>query len=642
MSLENLRNQSFPSKTILDWKAKAEESLKGKSVESLQSATYENIFLKPLYSREDEKAPSEYPGESDFRRGTNPLGYIKNDWKVAQRIPYSTMEELKAKLTSAVGKGQTAISFDVSKTLFESDNDISSLSLDLVEKFPFAIDSKGMQSALLAKLSGANREKISGYIGSDPISLFSEEGILSEKSLKLWFENICAAEAIFPNLRTILINASTYQYNGANAVQELAIAVATGVFYLQKFIESGMDLGKILSKMIFKFSIGSNFFMEIAKLRAARIIWSKIAEAYGAGNDNRGMEISAETSIFTKTIHDPYVNLLRAGNEAFAAVIGGIQYLHVGAFDEITGCNSFSERIARNTQLILKEETHLKNIIDPAGGSWYIEALTGELAENAWEFFQEIERYGGILEALKTGWLQNEIATVRNKRMQDSFTRKQSIVGTNVYANLDETVPALQREKEEAILVTQSITDLINGEEPQFQQLKKLSSGVKIEPITIKRLAEPYEKLRKRAKEIEERSSSTPILGIICLGELKQYKARFDFIRGFVSAGGIQAVGSEPIFANEQAVNFIANQKTQHFCLCGQNEQYETIGHKLVKTLKTKFPEKVFYLAGLPKEDHQAQWKQEGIEEFIHVKSNCHETLSAILSEMEVKADAKA
>lgn len=640
--MENLCNQSFPSKTKLDWKAKAEESLNGKTVESLQSPTYENIILKPLYSKEDQKTPSEYPGESDFRRGTYPLGYVMNDWKVAQRISYSTIHELREKLITAVSKGQTAISFEVSKALFESGADVASLFMDLAENFPIAIDSKGLQAALLAKLSKGNNEKITGYIGSDPISLFAEEGTFSKELLPAWVENIKTAEKVFPNLRTILINTSIHQNSGANAVQELGIAAATGVFYLQQFIESGMKLEKILSKMIFQFSIGSNFFMEIAKLRAARMIWSRITEAYGAHKNNRGMEIAAETSTFTKTIYDPHVNLLRAGNEAFAAVIGGIQYLHVGAFDEITASNSFSERIARNTQLILKNEAHLKNIIDPAGGSWYVEELTTKLAEKAWEFFQQIEINGGILNVLQTGWLQNEIAAVRNKRMQDSFTRKQSIVGTNVYANLDETVPALKKEKEAAYLVSQSFEDLLNGTEPQFLQINKIESAIEMNPLVKQRLAEPYEGLRKKAKEIEKRSSSAPIMSMICLGELKQYKARFDFMRGFVSAGGIKAVGSEPIFSRELAEEFVASQDTQHFCLCGDNEQYETIGHEILKFLKAKFPDKLFYLAGLPGKDQQVQWKHEGIEEFVHVKSNCYETLSHILTEMEVKADAKA
>jgi methylmalonyl-CoA mutase len=628
LSLEDLRDQSFPSKTKLDWKVKAEESLKGKSIESLQSPTYENIILKPLYSREDERPVSEYPGSSDFRRGSYQLGYLTNEWKVAQQVSYSTIDELKEKLTAAIEKGQTAISFEVSKGLFESAEEFSLG--DLSEKYPFAVNTKGMQAAILANLT--NGKKVTGYIGEDPISLFAEEGKVSEEYFEGWLENIKLASELYPNLRTILVDASTYHNNAANAVQELGIAAAEGVFYLQHLLDKGMKLEKVLSKMIFKFSIGSNFFMEIAKLRAARIIWNKIAEAYEAHSDSRGMEIAAETSSFTKTIYDPHVNLLRAGNEAFAAVLGGIQYLHVTAFDELTGSIPFSERIARNTQLILKEEAHLQKVIDPAGGSWYIEELTTQLAEKAWEFFQQIEAKGGILEVLKSSWLQQEIAAVSENRIKDIFTRKQSIVGTNVFANLDEVVPIKIRQKVEHYFVSTTLGELLNGAPVQISE-----SFTLIEAISKKRLAEPYEQLRKIANEIE-----TPTIGMICLGELKQYKARLDFMRGFVSAGGIKTVNSGTIFSADTAKVFISNQNTKHFCLCGINEQYETIGHTILKELKASFPDRIFYLAGIPEKDKQAQWMNEGIQEFIHVKSNCYEILAAILSEMEVKADAKA
>ena len=591
-SLVDLRDQFFPSKTELDWKEKAEESLKGKSIESLQSPTYENITLKPLYSRVDEKKVSEYPGSSDYRRGAYPLGYVTNGWKVAGRVSYSTMEDLKEKLTAAIDKGQTALSFEVTKELFES---LKEFSLgELSEKYPFAINTKGLQAALFANLT--NGEKVTGYIGEDPLSLLAEEGSITEEFFVGWLENITHACKLFPNLRTILIDTTTYHNNGANAVQELGIAAAEAVHYVQELLDKGMELEEILSKMIFQFSVGSNFFMEIAKLRAARIIWNKIMEAYGADNDSRGMVIAAETSTFTKTIYDPHVNLLRSGNEAFAAVLGGIQYLHVLPFDELTGSNAFSERIARNTQLILKEEAHLKKVIDPAGGSWYIEELTTQLAEKAWEFFQQIEAKGGILEVLKSGWLQEQISSVYEKRKQDIFTRKQSIIGTNVYVNLDEVVPT------------------------------------ETKPLNTRRLAEPYEELRKAAKD------KSPVMGMICLGELKQYKARLDFMKGFLAAGGLKTVES----GTEKAEEFMINQSTKYFCLCGTNEQYEAIGHNIINELKANFPDRVFYLAGLPENDKQAQWINEGIQGFIHVKSNCYETLATILSEMEVKADAKA
>jgi methylmalonyl-CoA mutase len=444
-SLETIKNQSFPSCTTLEWKAKAEQSLKGKTVETLQTTTYENIILKPLYTEQDERLVPDYPGGSDFRRGIYPLGYLTNDWVVAQQLSYETMEELQQKLNQSFDKGQTAISFNVSNNLLITETNLAKVLAESYRKYPFSINAKGRQISFLAELEriveqDGDFDKVNGYIGADPVAVFAVEGCISEEFMNDWVKNIVRSIEKFPNLRTILIDTTPYHRGGASADQELGIAMAEGLFYLENIQDAGLELDEIFEKMIFQFSIGGNFFMEIAKLRAARILWNRISNVYGAADDKSKMHIAAETSSFTKTINDPHVNLLRAGNEAFAAVVGGIQYLHVSPFDELTGATSVSERIARNIQLLLKEEAHLKKVIDPAGGSWYVEELTNNLAEKAWAFFQAIEANGGILEVLKSSWLQQEIAKVYQKKNHDVQTRKKSMVGTNVYANLDEII----------------------------------------------------------------------------------------------------------------------------------------------------------------------------------------------------------
>lgn len=619
MSLDNLRNQSFPLKMTEDWKAKAEESLKGKSIETLNRSTYENIILKPLYSRRDDQEAPDYPGGSDFRRGIHPLGYVTNDWKVAQRISYHSVDELKDKLHGSVEKGQTALSFEVSEALFESKEIINNILGDLPSRFPFAVNGRDMQSELLAAL--AEREgssnQVSGYVGSDPISLFAVEGFISEEFFKGWLEDVKFANEKLPKLRTVLINTSTYHQGGANGVQELGIAAATGAFYLQKLLESSMKIEGVLAKMIFQFSIGSNFFMELAKIRAARILWNKITQVYGADSKDRGMHITAEASSFTKTVYDPYVNLLRAGNEGFAAVVGGVQYLHITPFDDITGSSQLSERIARNTQNILKEEAYLQKVVDPAGGSWYVEALTAELAEKAWQYFKQIEAKGGMLEVLKSGWIQDEIAFVQTKREQDVFTRKQSIVGTNVYTNLAEVSKSAKVE---------TINKPISVNRTNTINISKINNA---------RLSEPFEKLRKISEEIESKSGTKPKIGMICLGELKYYKPRLDFMRGFAAAGGIEAVDSGSITSLESAKQFVLSQDTKYFCLCGSNDQYESNGHEILLALDRELPNRTYFLAGLPEKDLQTKWANEGINQFIHIKSNCHEILSTILCEME-------
>ncbi|MEH7502320.1 methylmalonyl-CoA mutase subunit beta [Neobacillus drentensis] len=622
-SLEKIKNQSFPLVSAHEWKTKAEQSLKGKTVESLQTTTYENIILKPLYTHHDERPIPDYPGGSDFRRGIYPLGYTTNDWKVAQQLSYQTAEELQQKLKQSFDKGQTAISFKVTKGLLDRDTNLVRLLGESYCQYPFAINAKNLQTAFLAELERMDAQegaidKISGYIGSDPVAIFAEEGGISEGFFKEWVKNIVHSNEKFPNLRTILIDTAPYHNGGASAVQELGIAISEGVYYLENLQEAGLDLDVIFEKMIFQFSIGGNFFMEIAKLRAARMLWNRISSVYGVNNDKGKMHISAETSSFTKTINDPHVNLLRTGNEAFAAVVGGIQYLCVRPFDDLTGATPFSERIARNTQLLLKEEAHLKKVIDPAGGSWYVEELTNDIAEKAWGFFQKIEANGGILEVLKANWLQHEIAAVYEKKNQDVQIRKKSIVGTNVYANLDERVTHKKPQTK--------ISYFSNVE----------NSLTKMEAIPDRRLAEPFEELRSKAIYLEEKLGVKPTVGMICLGGLKQHKARLDFMKGFLAAGGLKATDSKPILSLESARKFILEHPTKYYCLCGTNEQYEIIGYEILTALKTEFPERIFYLAGLPEKEKQNQWVEAGIKQFIHVKSNCYETLTSILKELEV------
>ena len=274
-------------------------------------------------------------------------------------------------------------------------------------------------------------------------------------------------------------------------------------YFILRTFRSGTGTRRNLWKNDFSIFDWWEFFHGDRKIACSTNPLESNCYVYGVADDKSKMHIAAETSSFTKTINDPHVNLLRAGNEAFAAVVGGIQYLHVSPFDEITGSTSVSERIARNIQLLLKEEAHLKKVIDPAGGSWYVEDLTNNLAEKAWGFFQTIEAKGGILEVLKSSWLQQEIAKVYQKKNHDVQTRKKSIVGTNVYANLDE-------------IVTYQKTQVKNS---YFTQ--KEYSFVKVEGIPELRLSGPFEELRSKASYLEGKFGSKPTVGMICLGEFK-------------------------------------------------------------------------------------------------------------------------
>jgi methylmalonyl-CoA mutase len=623
MNISEMQEQVFPGCELEEWKRTAEESLKGKPLDSLQQATYENIVLKPLYTRKDILAVSQYPGGEDLRRGITPLGYVTDAWKIAQQLSYTELAELKEKLKTALKSGQTALSFDISEEMIKTKGFLKQLIGEYYRQFPLALDAGKYYKQVLSALGDLPQTQedsanIRGYAAADLLADISVSGTIPDHFsalLEEFSKTIQNANEKLPNVRTVLVNTAVYHNGGANAVQELGIAAAAGAFYMNVLSDLGAD--HAINKLIFKFSIGSNFFMEIAKLRAARIIWNKIAEAYGVKENLRGMQITAETSEFTKTVYDPYVNLLRGGNEAFAAVTGGVQYLHVIPHDQLTGSSAFSERIARNTQLILQEEAHLKKVIDPAGGSWYIEQLTNDLALKAWSFFQEIEANGGILEALKANWIQTKIADVYEKRKFDIFTRKQSIIGTNVYANVADMIPENNTQK--------AGTDSTQAEK----------FTISIMPVPQLRLSQPYEELRKRAGKLKQKTGLAPSIGLICLGSLKAHKSRLDFVRGFLSAGGINVHVSEPIHSVEEAIEFVKKSDTKHFCICGSNDIYQTLGIDILQSIKTALADRAVYLAGLPEPEQQTKWIENGLNQFIHIKSNCFETLSAILSEME-------
>ncbi|MEQ2526105.1 methylmalonyl-CoA mutase subunit beta [Bacillaceae bacterium CLA-AA-H227] len=604
MGMKEMRDQSFPSASLEDWKAKSEESLKGRTIETLAKDTYEEIKMKPLYTLQDQTVASPFPAQGDFRRGVNALGYVSQEWKVAQKIH---VDELKVSLQKAMEKGQTAISFEVNDAILTQLEDLE----EFHGQYPYSLNGKAYHGRLLDTISRfASAVEGTGFIAQDPIAILAENGAVEDNvnvAYKELYEAISKAAQTLPNVRTILVDTTPYHNGGANAVQELAIAISTGVTHIEELLSRGRSLDTILSKLVFQFSIGANFFMEVAKLRAARILWSKVTEAYGAVS--QGMMISATTSSYTKTVFDPYVNMLRAGNEAFAAVLGGVQYLHVSPFNEPEGtATEFSERIARNTQLILREEAHLTKTIDPAGGSWYIEHLTNELADKAWQLFLGIDEKGGILEGLKQGWIQSEIASVREKRETAVSTRKQTIVGTNKYADL-------------------------RGDSLDVQGQPGDKTTGFIEPIPQGRLAEPFERLRKKATLLKEKGIS-PVVGLITLGDVKSHKMRMDFIQGFLSPGGIESKVSGEILKAEAAEEFIKETNLEHYIICGSNDQYEAFGLAVAEQLKVTYPNVQLYLAGIPEE--KAKWEQSGIKDFIHVKSNCYETLSYLLADMEV------
>ncbi len=623
------QNMTFPSIDYKTWKQEAEKSLKGKPIETLDKKTYEKITLKPIYTKEDiQQIPflKDMPGEGSRVRGSKLTGYVKNPWHVSQEMDVKTPADFNKAIKEALQTGQTMIHFKLQlqnsagKGLaLHNEEDIANAFDGIsLSDTPVLIDAQTDLVSFLSLIkSYAKTDSIQGTIGMDPLAILVEQGQLSMKPEAAYDQLAESIKWVLknqPNVRTILVKGDPYHNGGANAVQELAFTIGTGIEYMSELLERGLSVGEIAQHMTFSFSIGSNIFMEIAKLRAAKIIWTTIIEAYGGNEDSSKMHIHARTSAFTKTIHDPYVNMLRSTIEAFSAIVGGIDSLHVSAFDEpIKKSDSFSRRIARNTQSILREESFLNKVIDPAGGSWYVETLTNELAEKAWELLTEIESQGGMLEALKAGTVQESILSVLQERQNNVNHRKDKIVGTNMYANIQEKPIGYTKTK--AVYENKDATISIK----------------KISPV---RISESFEQLRQASERYLQTAGERPKVGLLNLGPIPEHKPRADFISGFFEAGGFLVVKNDGYGTVEDVIEGARAMNLTTYIICGTDDSYKEMVKDICGELKKSNPDLRLFIAG--KQENEVFFRNVGINNFIHIGTDCFAFLHQLQQEMGV------
>lgn len=621
---------TFPSIDYETWKQEAEKTLKGKPIEKLYTNTYEKIELKPIYTKDDiHLTPflKEMPGEGSKVRGSKLTGYVNQPWYVSQEIDVHSPEEFNVALKEGLTTGQTMIHFSLQPqnssekglalhTLEEISTAFRGVSLSSI---PVLIDVKSDVDSFLSLIATFTKaDTLTGTIGMDPLALLVEKGQLLVKPEKAYNQLTNSVKWAIENhakIRTVLVKGTPYHNGGANAVQELAYTIGTGIEYLSELLERGLTIDDVAPRMTFSFSIGSNVFMEIAKLRAARILWSTVIEAYAGNEASSQMHIHARTSAFTKTIYDPYVNMLRSTIEAFSAIVGGIDSLHVSAFDEpIKQSDTFSRRIARNTQSILREESFLNKVIDPAGGSWYVETLTNEVAEKAWELLNEIEAEGGMLEALKNGSVQKNISSVFSQRQGNVNHRKDIIVGTNMYANIHEKPFSNLEPKDNTTTSDAAIT---------------------ITPIHPVRISEGFEQLRKASEDYLKTTGERPKVGLLNLGTIPEHKPRADFITGFFEAGGFQVVRNDGFLTAEEAIEGAKTMNLKIFIFCGQDEKYKEMVPEICSKLNEYNDTIHFYLAG--KQEDESLYRNNGVKDFIHMGTDCYSFLYQLQHVMGVR-----
>jgi len=456
------------------WRALAREDLRGKEAETLERETPEGLRIKPLYTAADLEALEgidSIPGAAPFLRGPRATMYANRLWTIRQYGGYSTAEETNAFYRRNLAAGQKALSvaFDLATHRgYDSDHprvmgDVgkAGVAIDSVEDMKILFDSipleqmsvsMTMNGAVLPVLAcfivageeqGCPQEKLTGTIQNDILKEFMVRNTYiypPEPSMRIVADIIEFTSANMPKFNSISISGYHMQEAGATAVQELAFTLADGHDYVRAAIERGLDVDAFAGRLSFFFAIGMNFFMEVAKLRAARLLWSRIMSEFAPKKPGSLMlRTHCQTSGVSLTAQDPYNNIVRTTVEALAAVLGGTQSLHTNSFDEAIALpTDFSARIARNTQLILAEETGVTRVVDPLGGSYYVEALTHSLAAHAWDLIQEVEGLGGMTKAVESGMPKLRIEEAAARRQAAVDRGDEVIVGVNKYRLDDE------------------------------------------------------------------------------------------------------------------------------------------------------------------------------------------------------------
>lgn len=694
--------EEFPWPSYEQWREIVEQQLKGAPFEQkLVTRTYEDIDLQPLYRQEDRgdwPHLNALPGFPPYTRSGSATGHVFRRWSVSQELPYRTPAEFNRAIRHDLERGQTTINFVFdAATLFGQDPDeakvgdvgrggvsiatvddlATALSKIDLEEIPIFMQASSSALPLTALLMGLMRKQgkptanLRGCIGMDSLQTLVQEGTFPRSLAGAYdrMANLMAwVEKYAPRLKVINVHGQPYHNGGGNAVQELAFVLATAVEYVRQLLAREFSIDDVCQHMCFSFSVGTNLFMEVAKLRAARLLWAKIVAAFGGSEDSQRMSIHGRTSAWNKTIFDPYVNMLRTTVEAFAGVIGQCDGLHVGAFDEPLGLpDAFSRRIARNTHLILQHESHLNKVIDPAGGSWYVETLTDALARKAWTLFQEVERRGGMARALFDGFPQAEVARTAAARTANIAKRRDVFIGTNTYANLNEEpldvtqvdYEALHKRRSHYVtqyrtamdntantLVLSKLTAILEAEGADTIEAAieaalagatlgeiahTLRTGdevpISIEPITPQRGTEPFESVRVASEVHKALTGSRPQVFLANIGPIAGYKPRIDFTIDFFQAGGFEVISPEGFRTVYKAAESAIESGAPVVVICSTDDSYPKNVPRLVRSIKKKKPQTTVILAGRPAEADAENFQKAGLDDYLYLGVDVYEKL---------------
>ena len=718
------RVTDFPVPNLEAWRAEVVAALGGASFEKkLLTPLPEGIMLRPLYTGADSAGLAgvdSFPGEAPFVRGAKTLGHRLDPWEIVQELPYATPGEFNQAWQQDLAHGQTAavLLLDAAgrhgrdpdtapageiglggtsiATLTDLDLALSGIDVEHVPVFLHAGAAALPAAAFLAALlrrRGQDVTRLRGSIGADPVAEALAAG--TPFDIGRLYDDLAAltawADQLASPVKTLAASGARWHDAGANAVEELAWTLASAVQTLRAMEARGLPPAQAAARFLLGFAVGPRFLVEIAKLRAARLLWARVPEACGCAVAAGSVFLLARTAMANLSAIDPHTNILRTTTEALSAVLGGCDGLTVLPYDRPLGLPSErARRVARNTHLILREESRFDRVIDAAGGAWALESLTSELAEKAWRLFRDVESEGGLCCLLETGRPQARVAEAAEGRRKAIASRREILVGVNQYPNLGEAAPipqfpdveaivaervtALRRHRDDAphvgserllhrvaALAGRDRSDAATGQVSREGNrseiveaaveaarrgatLGELSTAlhpvpgpslVRFPPLSVRRLSDDFEALRTEVHDLrtaaESRGEVAPEIFLASIGPHAAYMPRLEFTRSFFALAGFTVEGDGQFDDPDLAAEAAARCGARVACIVSTDDRYPEIVPELADALKRARPGMRVLLAGLPAEPERVEaWRRAGVDEFIHLRADAHAILTAV------------
>lgn len=694
----------FPPVSWQDWRTIVEETLNGAPFERrLVSHTPDGIDVQPLYTREladSHRADPGDPGQAPFIRGADTTGAVIQGWDIRPEYSHpdrtgtnrAILEDLQGGATSVLIRLDRAASEGLDPADGTADGLVASGGVMIFSASDLADTLAGVHLSMVQialdagaaflpaaaflvdvwKQNGMGPRDARGAFNADPLAILARYGSLPvsvEAALGSLADLARWTDTQYPQVTAVSVNSAPWHDAGATPAQDIAFSVAAGIEYLRCMTAAGLDINRAAKQIVFRFCLGTHHFQAIAKLRAARAVWSRVIESCGGSGAAQAMRIHARIGNRVLTKRDPYVNLLRNTVAVFAAGLGGAETITSVPFDSLVGQpDAFSRRIARNTVLVLQEEAHLNRVLDPAGGSWFLDSLTNQTAEAAWKELQEIEQQGGLIAALRSGWAASRLNKSWQRREQEISHRKTGITGISEFPNVAESpvghpVPDPGQLHLDAISRTahrmnetamqgwathgnriDAAVDAARRGATIGQIARALDFHAEVQDqspvLSPRRLAENFEQLRDASDRWQSARGRRPRVFLASLGPVAHHTARASWSKNFFEAGGFEVVSNDGFANAESAAAAFASSDADVAVICSSDKLYPDLVPSTAAQLRAAGARSIV-LAGNPG-DNESAWRSAGVDRFIFLKCDVLQTLRDVMQELGVLSTGRS